>query len=85
MGMSLYCAKSFAEGEPFLFCTWSAITCPFPSSRGAAPADACEVARPEQCSVSGVQPTRESMLPYYGTVGGLRVPKHEEFCTRWST
>ena len=29
-----------------------------------------DVARAEACSVSAVQPTRESMLPYYGTVGG---------------
>src|SRR5690606_2276241 len=32
-----------------------------------------EVAQAEQCAVSGVQATRESMLPYYGTVGGRRV------------
>ena len=34
-----------------------------------------EVARAEECSVSAVQPTRENMLPYYGTVGGRRVPR----------
>jgi UTP--glucose-1-phosphate uridylyltransferase len=27
------------------------------------------------CSVSAVQPTREAMLPFYGTVGGRRVPR----------
>ena len=32
-----------------------------------------EVDRREQCSVSAVQPTRESMLPYFGAVGGRRV------------
>ena len=32
-----------------------------------------EVAEAEQCSVSAVQPTRESMLRYYGAVGGSRV------------
>jgi UTP--glucose-1-phosphate uridylyltransferase len=32
-----------------------------------------EVAVAEQCSVSAVQPTRESMLPYYGAVGGSQV------------
>jgi UTP--glucose-1-phosphate uridylyltransferase len=31
------------------------------------------VAEAEQCSVSAVQPTRESMLRYYGAVGGSRV------------
>jgi len=33
------------------------------------------VAEAEQCSVSAVQPTRESMLPYFGTIGGRRVPQ----------
>jgi UTP--glucose-1-phosphate uridylyltransferase len=33
-----------------------------------------DMARAEACSVSAVQPTRESMLPYYGTVGGKGVP-----------
>jgi UTP--glucose-1-phosphate uridylyltransferase len=32
-----------------------------------------ELAQKERCSVSGVQPTRESLLLYYGTVGGRRV------------
>ena len=34
-----------------------------------------ERARAEKCSVSAVQATRETMLPYYGTVGGRRVPR----------
>jgi UTP--glucose-1-phosphate uridylyltransferase len=33
-----------------------------------------ELAQTERCSVSGVQPTRESLLPRYGTVGGRRIP-----------
>ena len=33
-----------------------------------------ELAEAEQCSVSAVQPTRESLLPHFGTVGGRRVP-----------
>ena len=32
-----------------------------------------EVAKAEHCAVSAVQPTHESKLPYYGTVGGQRV------------
>lgn len=32
-----------------------------------------EMAEAEACPVSAVQATRESMLPYYGTVGGRRV------------
>ncbi len=33
-----------------------------------------ELAEAEECSVSGVQPTRESLLPRFGTVAGRRVP-----------
>jgi UTP--glucose-1-phosphate uridylyltransferase len=32
-----------------------------------------EVAQARACSVSGVQATRENLLPYFGTVGGRRV------------
>jgi UTP--glucose-1-phosphate uridylyltransferase len=31
------------------------------------------VAEAESCAVSAVQPTRENMLPYFGTIGGRRV------------
>jgi UTP--glucose-1-phosphate uridylyltransferase len=34
-----------------------------------------EHARAAGCSVSAVQATRESMLPFYGAVGGRRVPR----------
>jgi UTP--glucose-1-phosphate uridylyltransferase len=37
-----------------------------------------EQARAEGCAVSAVQPTREHMLPHYGTVGGRRVPRRPE-------
>ncbi len=36
-----------------------------------------ETARRQQCAVSAVQPTREGMLPYYGAVGGTRVPREQ--------
>lgn len=34
------------------------------------------VAEAEECSVSAVQATREHMLPYFGAVGGKRLPGH---------
>ncbi len=37
-----------------------------------------DVAQTEACSVSAVQPTRESLLPHYGTVGGQRVAGRPE-------
>ncbi len=36
-----------------------------------------EVAEAEDCAVSAVQPTRENMLPYFGTVGGRLVPQRK--------
>ncbi len=36
-----------------------------------------ECARAESCSVSAVQQTRETMLPYYGTVGVRRLPRQQ--------
>ncbi len=36
-----------------------------------------EAAQTESCAVSAVQPTREHMLPYFGTVGGNRLPRSE--------
>lgn len=36
------------------------------------------VANAEGCAVSAVQSTRESMLPYYGTIGGRRVPQRSD-------
>jgi UTP--glucose-1-phosphate uridylyltransferase len=33
-----------------------------------------EAAQAHSCAVSGVQPTRENLLPYFGAVGGQRVP-----------
>ena len=32
------------------------------------------MAQAEACTISAVQPTRESLLPYYGVVGGRRLP-----------
>jgi UTP--glucose-1-phosphate uridylyltransferase len=37
-----------------------------------------EQARREGCSISAVQPTRETMLPYYGVVGGRRVARRTD-------
>jgi UTP--glucose-1-phosphate uridylyltransferase len=37
-----------------------------------------ELARAEGCAVSAVQATREGLLPYYGTVGGRRVPRRRD-------
>jgi UTP--glucose-1-phosphate uridylyltransferase len=71
-GHAVYCARSFVGQEAFLHLVGDHLYV----SRGAT---ACaqhlvEVAAKEACTVSAVQATRESLLPYYGTVGGRRLP-----------
>ena len=39
-----------------------------------------EAAEAEGCAISAVQATREAMLPYYGTIGGRRVPRRGDLC-----
>jgi UTP--glucose-1-phosphate uridylyltransferase len=34
-----------------------------------------EIAKKYECSVSAVTPTRESLIPNYGTIGGKRIPQ----------
>jgi UTP--glucose-1-phosphate uridylyltransferase len=37
-----------------------------------------EVAQTADCTVSAVQATRESLLPYYGVIGGRRIAGHSD-------
>jgi UTP--glucose-1-phosphate uridylyltransferase len=37
-----------------------------------------KIARAQDCAVSSVQATRENLLPYYGAVGGRRVPGRKD-------
>jgi len=70
-GQAVLCAKKFVGSEPFLHLVGDHL---YISSieRGCAQ-QLVAVAELEGCSVSAVQTTRESMLPYYGAVGGARM------------
>jgi UTP--glucose-1-phosphate uridylyltransferase len=71
---AMYCAREFIRGEPFLHLVSDHL---YISTRpGRCAQQLVELAQAESCSVSAVQATRESMLPYYGAVGGRRVAKH---------
>jgi len=75
-GHALHCARSFTKGDPFLHMVGDHLyvsTSPKPSAQRLV-----ELAEKERCSVSGVQPTRESLLVRYGTVGGRRVPPRSD-------
>jgi UTP--glucose-1-phosphate uridylyltransferase len=70
-GHAIHCARSFTNSDPFLHMVGDHLyvsTTSTPSAQRLV-----ELAQKERCSVSGVQPTRESLLHQYGTVGGRRV------------
>ncbi len=68
---AIHCARQFTGNESFLHLVGDHLYCSTNSTRCAH--QLTEIAGAESCTVSAVQPTRESMLPYYGTVGGRRV------------
>ena len=71
-GHAVWCAREFVAGEPFLHQVGDHL---FVGAVGMPPAAAqiAAVARENECAVSGVQPTRESLLTSFGAIGGLRV------------
>ena len=75
-GHAIHCARSFLSDDPFLHMVGDHLyvnAAPQPSAQRLV-----ELAQKERCSVSGVQPTRESLLSRYGTVGGRRVPSRSD-------
>ena len=71
-GHALLCAREFVGPDPFLHLVGDHL---YLSRLGqGCAAQVVEAADREGCAVSGVQPTRESLLPYFGTVGGRRIP-----------
>jgi UTP--glucose-1-phosphate uridylyltransferase len=75
-GHALYVARNFAAGEPFLHLVSDHLALSTNDKRCAQ--QLVEVASAENCAVSAVQATRESMLAYFGAVGGTRVPKRQD-------
>jgi UTP--glucose-1-phosphate uridylyltransferase len=75
-GHALYCARDFVGGQPFLHLVGDHLYV----SRGAqgCAEQLVEVAAGEACSVSALQASRESLLPYYGAVGGQRVAGRQD-------
>ena len=72
-GQAIMCAKDFLGKSPFLHLVGDHL---YLSGQGKGCAQQIiEVARTEGCAVSGVQATREKMLPFFGAIGGLRLPQ----------
>jgi UTP--glucose-1-phosphate uridylyltransferase len=75
-GHALHVTKAFAGGDPFLHLVSDHLAISNTGQRCAQ--QLVEVATAEACSISAVQPTRETMLPFYGTIGGRRVAKRND-------
>jgi UTP--glucose-1-phosphate uridylyltransferase len=69
-GHAIYCARDFIKNEHFLHLVGDHLYVSR-SEKGCAE-QLVEVAKVEACSVSAVQATRETLLGFYGTVGGRR-------------
>lgn len=75
-GHALLMARAFTAGQPFLHLVGDHLYLTRGDTHSAQQVAAA--ARAERCAVSAVQPTRESMLTYYGAVGGRRVPQRPD-------
>lgn len=71
-GHAVYCARDFVGRDAFLHLVGDHLYVSNAEQRCAQALVA--MAEAQACAISAVQPTRESLLPYYGTVGGRRVP-----------
>ena len=74
-GQAILCARSFLGDTPFLHLVGDHLY--LSSQSKGCVKQLIEVASAEGCSVSGVQATRETMLPFFGAIGGFRLPQTE--------
>ncbi|MBK9713633.1 MAG: UTP--glucose-1-phosphate uridylyltransferase [Kouleothrix sp.] len=75
-GHAIYCARDFVGDTSFLHLVGDHLY--VSRTRQGCAAQLVEVAAAESCAVSAVQPSRESQLPSYGTVGGRLVPGRQD-------
>lgn len=70
-GHAIQCARHFTGAQPFLLLVGDHLYLTHQEKSCAQ--QLVEMAQAESCSVSAVQATHESKLPYYGTIGGRLV------------
>lgn len=75
-GHAVYCARNFVGTAPFLHLVGDHLY--VSSGPRSCAQQLVETAHVEDCAISAVQATRETLLPYYGTVGGRRVPGRKD-------
>ena len=69
-GQAILSGKEFVGNEPFLHMVGDHLC--FSKTPKRCAMQLCEVASKQECMVSAVQATRESLLPQFGTIGGIR-------------
>jgi UTP--glucose-1-phosphate uridylyltransferase len=69
---AIACARSFTDGSPFLLMVGDHVY--VSALETGCARQLVEVASEHHCAVSAVQATHESKLPYFGAIGGKRVP-----------
>ncbi len=74
-GHAVYCAHSFTNSDPFLLMVGDHLY--ISRTNTSCARQLTETAAAENCSVSAVQATHESKLPFYGSVGGHRIANRE--------
>ena len=70
-GHAVYCARGFTRDEPFLHLVSDHLY--VNGGQTGCAEDLVEMATKQGCAVSAVQPSHESLLPYFGCVAGRRV------------
>lgn len=75
-GHAVYCARDFVGADAFLHLVGDHLYVSR-TEKGCAE-HLVDVAEAEACAVSAVQPTRESLLLHYGTIGGQRVAGRQD-------
>jgi UTP--glucose-1-phosphate uridylyltransferase len=70
-GHAIWCARDFVRGEPFLHMVGDHVY--LSDAELGCAQQVVAVAQAQACAVSGVQSTREYLLPYFGAAGGHRV------------
>ena len=71
-GHAVLCAHAFTGRDPFLLLVGDHLY--VTKGQKSCARQLLDIAAVESCAVSAVQATHESKLPYYGAVGGKRVP-----------
>lgn len=70
-GHAVLCARTFVDDDPFLHLVGDHLY--VSNAEQGCAQRLVQVAEANDCAVSAVQATRESLLPYYGAIGGRRM------------